>query len=58
MHSLISITVFPLAGSTSSFLLGFQVSYITEEYNIMYGFGGFRLMKFNYSDADWESFRQ
>ena len=46
----------PLAGSTSSFLLGFQVSYITEVYNIMYGFGGFRLMKFNYSDADWKAF--
>ena len=46
----------PLAGSTSSFLLGYQVSYITEEYNIMYDFGGFRLMKFNYSDADWAAF--
>lgn len=48
----------PLAGSTLSFLLGFQVSYITEEYNIMYDFGGFRLMKFNYTDAAWAKFVQ
>lgn len=46
----------PLAGSTASFLLSFQVSYITEEYNIMYDFGGFRLMEFNYSDAAWANF--
>lgn len=46
----------PLAGSTSSFLLSFQVSYITEEYNIMYDFGGFRLMKFNYTDVQWADF--
>jgi len=46
----------PLAGSTASFLLSFQVSYITEEYNIMYDFGGFRLMKFNYTDAAWAEF--
>ncbi len=46
----------PLAGSTASFLLGYQVSYITEEYNIMYDFGGFRLMKYNYTDAAWAKF--
>ncbi len=46
----------PLAGSTASFLLGFQVSYITEEYNIMYDFGGFRLMNFNYNDVEWAAF--
>lgn len=46
----------PLATSTASFLLGFQVSYITNEYNIMYGFGGLRLLKFNYSDAAWAAF--
>lgn len=46
----------PLAASTTAFLLSFQVSYLTETYNIMYDFGGFRLMKFNYTDAQWEAF--
>lgn len=46
----------PLASTTSAFLLGYQVSYITETYNIMYGFGGFRLMKFNYDDAQWAAY--
>ncbi len=46
----------PLCGSTSAFLLGYQVSYITENYNIMYDFGGFRLMKYNYTDAEWDKY--
>lgn len=46
----------PLCGSTSAFLLGYQVSYFTETYNIMYDFGGFRLMKFNYNDAEWAKY--
>ena len=46
----------PLATMTSAFLLGYQVSYFTEEYNIMYDFGGFRLMKFNYDDAKWAEY--
>lgn len=46
----------PLAGSTASFLLGYQVSYLTEEYNIMYGFGGLRLMKYNYTDKGWAKY--
>ena len=46
----------PLCGTTSAFLLGYQVSYYTENYNIMYDFGGFRLMSFNYNDAEWADF--
>ncbi len=46
----------PLCGSTAAFLLGRQVSYYTENYNIMYDFGGFRLLSFNYSDAEWEKY--
>ncbi len=46
----------PLCGSTSAFLLGYQVSYITEKYNIMYDFGGFRLMKYNYTNAQWSDY--
>ncbi|MCB9498887.1 MAG: hypothetical protein H6687_03270 [Bacillales bacterium] len=46
----------PLATSTSCFLLSYKVSYFTENYNIMYAFGGLRLMKYNYTDAEWEAF--
>ncbi|MBO7659807.1 MAG: hypothetical protein J6T65_10945 [Clostridia bacterium] len=46
----------PLANSTACSLLSFKVSYYTEDYNIMYGFGGLRLMNYNYSDAEWDAF--
>ena len=46
----------PLAGSTACELLSFKNSYYTEEYNIMYDFGGLRLMKYNYNDAEWADF--
>ncbi|MBO4652068.1 MAG: hypothetical protein J5649_01990 [Lachnospiraceae bacterium] len=44
----------PLCGTTICEMLSFQVKYYTEDYNIMYGFGGLRLMDFNYDDAAWE----
>lgn len=46
----------PLAGTTICELMSYQVSYYTEEYNIMYDFGGLRLMKFNFTDAEWATF--
>ena len=46
----------PLATSTSCFLLGYQQDYFTDEYNIMYGFGGLELLKYNYDDAAWEAY--
>lgn len=46
----------PLCASTVCTLLSYQVKYYTEEYNIMYGFGGLRLMTYNYSDAAWADF--
>ena len=33
-----------------------KIQYATEDYNIMYGYGGIRLMKFNYNDAEWAEF--
>ena len=33
-----------------------KIEYATEDYNIMYGYGGIRLMKFNYNDAEWAEF--
>ncbi len=46
----------PLATSTAVSLLSYQVSYYTEEYNIMYDFGGFELLDYNYSDAQWAEY--
>lgn len=43
----------PLCGTTIASLLTYQMEYYTTEYNIMYGFGGLRLMSFNYDDASW-----
>jgi oligopeptide transport system substrate-binding protein len=46
----------PLAGTTACSMLSYQVNYYTENYNIMYGFGGLELMSYNYSDAEWSQF--
>ncbi|MBE6130142.1 MAG: hypothetical protein E7183_00255 [Erysipelotrichaceae bacterium] len=46
----------PLCATTVCTLLSYQVKYYTEDYNIMYGFGGLRLMTYNYSDAAWADF--
>jgi len=46
----------PLAGTTACSMLAYKVSYYTEEYNIMYGFGGLELMNYNYDDAEWAKF--
>lgn len=46
----------PLAGTTTSSLLSYQVDYYTDEYNIMYGFGELRLMTYNYTDAEWDKY--
>lgn len=46
----------PLAGSCIASLLSYQVSYYTEDYNIMYGFGGIELMTYNYTDAEWATY--
>ena len=46
----------PLAGTTICSMLSYKNSYYTEEYNIMYGFGGLELMTYNYDDAEWAKF--
>lgn len=46
----------PLASMTECFMLAYQLDYYTESYNIMYDFGGMRLMKYNYTDAEWSDF--
>lgn len=46
----------PLCSTTVSSMLSYQCNYYTEEYNIMYGFGGLELLTFNYTDAEWADF--
>ncbi len=46
----------PICGTTICELLSYKNSYYTEDYNIMYDFGGFRLMSYNYTDEEWTAF--
>ena len=46
----------PLAARTSSELLSYQVMYLTDRYNIMYGYGGMRLMRYLYDDYEFSLF--
>ena len=46
----------PLASSTLPFMMSYKCDQYTQDYNIMYGFGGIELMTFNYTDAEWEAF--
>ena len=45
----------PLCATTICSMLSYQVKYYTEDYNIMYGFGGMRLMSYEYDDEAWAS---
>ena len=46
----------PLASTTACSMLGYKLSYYTENYNIMYDFGGLELLQFNYNDAEWAEY--
>lgn len=46
----------PFACDTVVGMFSFKISYATLEYDIMYGYGGIRLMTYNYDDAAWEEF--
>ena len=46
----------PIASTTAASLLSYKMSYYTEDYNIMYGFGGLELLQYNYNDAEWADY--
>lgn len=46
----------PLCSMTTCSMLAYKCDYYTENYNIMYDFGGLRLMKFNYTDDEWTDY--
>ncbi|MBQ4255522.1 MAG: hypothetical protein II721_06015 [Bacilli bacterium] len=46
----------PIVARGTSSLLGFKVENATKTYVSMIGYGGIRLMSFNYSDDEWAQF--
>ncbi len=48
----------PVGTYTSATLLSYKIDYQTEAYNIMYGYGSFRYLKFNYTDEEWKAYIQ
>ena len=46
----------PLCGTTICSLLAYKADNYTDNYHIMYGFGGFNLMTYNYDDAGWADY--
>ena len=46
----------PLAVTTVCSILSYKVDEYTQNYNIMYGFGGFRLMKYSFTDEEWAAY--
>ena len=48
--------IIPLATTTACSLESYKTSYYTQNYNIMYGFGGTRLQTFNYTNDEWAEY--
>ena len=46
----------PFASTTVPMMCSYQIQQYTNEYNIMYGFGGTELLTYNYTDAEWAEF--
>lgn len=46
----------PWATETACSLFGQKLHYATLNYNIMYAYGGIRLMTYNYDDAAWDAY--
>ncbi len=46
----------PLCTYTACSMLSYKTNNYTDNYSIMYGFGGLRLMTYNYTNAEWAQF--
>ena len=46
----------PMCTTTSCSMLSYKTNNYTENYSIMYGFGGLRLMTYNYTNAEWAEY--
>ena len=47
----------PLYCDASTSLDSKRLQYVTDEYNLMYGFGGLRFLTYKYDDAAWEQYK-
>ncbi len=45
----------PLATTADCFLLSGKLHCYTDDYNVLYGFGGLRLLQYDYTDAQWQA---
>lgn len=48
----------PLMNTADCYMLSGKVRNYTQQYNVLYGFGGLRLMQYNQFDQQWEKFLQ
>ncbi len=56
-NALLNLYNFAVLGSYASVSLdSMKVEFVTDTYNIMYGFGGLRYMTYKYNDAAWAKF--
>lgn len=46
----------PLCSSTICSVISYQCENYTDKYDLMYDFGGLRLMSYNYNDGEWSRF--
>lgn len=46
----------PMAAACNAYLQSYQVRDYAEQYNAMYGFGGFELMSYDYTDGEWAEY--
>ncbi len=45
--------IIPLVSHTTGEMLSYKISYCADMYDVKYGFGGFRLLNYNYNDEAW-----
>lgn len=48
----------PWGASAECSMYSDQICYATDEYNIVYEYGGIRLLTYNYTDSEWEAINQ
>ena len=46
----------PVCATTICSMMSYKISNYTDNYSIMYGFGGLRLQQHNYTDAEWADY--
>ena len=46
----------PVCATTVCSMMSYKISNYTDNYSIMYGFGGLRLQQFNYTNAEWADY--